>query len=178
MIRAVNKFPGKCEGRGRVRSNAHLRHSVLAGVLFASRAFVGLEKRVLVVDDDAPIRNLVKKIVQRNGLSVEVACDGSEAIEKLDQGGFDVLVCDLMMPGVDGFQVVEHAGKLSPRPAIIVITASDPGMIRRLNGKLVHSVVRKPFDIDVLGDLVSAAAGNLNDGEADLTNVVEFHKPA
>lgn len=120
---------------------------------------MGSEIRVLVVDDEPAIRALVAKILERAGLSVDVARDGGEAIAKLDASDYTVMVIDLMMPIVDGYGVVEHLRERGgARPAIIVITAGDSAAIRRLDGSMVHSVIRKPFDIDVLGDLVVAAA--------------------
>lgn len=117
------------------------------------------EIRVLVVDDEPAIRALVAKIVSRAGLAVDTARDGAEAIEKLDAGSYSVMVIDLMMPVVDGYAVVEHLrDRRGAKPAVIVITAGDSAAIRRLDGATVHSVIRKPFDIDVLGDLVVAAA--------------------
>ena len=118
-----------------------------------------MEQRVLVVDDEPAIRALITKIVERAGLPVDSARDGAEAIEKLASTVYAVLVVDLMMPNVDGYAVVEHLrGRKTAWPAIIVITAGDTAAIRRLDGSLVHSVLRKPFDIDVLGDLIVAAA--------------------
>ncbi len=131
-----------------------------------------MDERVLVVDDEAAIRALVAKIVERAGLPVDSARDGAEAIEKLEANSYAVLVVDLMMPNVDGFAVVEHLKERGgPRPAIIVITAGDTAAIRRLDGSLVHSVLRKPFDIDVLGDLIVAAAKTIA-SERNATGVI------
>ena len=100
------------------------------------------------------------KIVERAGLPVDCARDGADAIARLDECHYSVVVLDLMMPNVDGFQFVEHIRRRGgPRPAIIVISAGESSVLRRLDGSMVHSIVRKPFDIDVLGDLISAAAG-------------------
>jgi DNA-binding response OmpR family regulator len=115
--------------------------------------------RVLVVDDEPAIRALIAKIVERAGFPVDIARDGEEAIQMLAAETYDVLVIDLMMPNVDGYDVVNHLrDNGGPRPAIIVITAGDSSAIRQLDGSIVHSVVRKPFDIDVLADLIGAAA--------------------
>lgn len=117
------------------------------------------QPRVLVVDDEPAIRALVAKIVERAGLPVDVARDGAEAIEKMDAHGYSVLVLDLMMPNIDGFALVEHLKTKTTRPpAIIIISAGDTAALRRLDGSIVHSILRKPFDIDVLGDLITAAA--------------------
>lgn len=117
------------------------------------------EARVLVVDDEAAIRALVARIIERAGFPVDVAASGLEAIEKIDARPYAVLVVDLMMPQVDGYAVIDHVRSIdAPRPVIIVITAGDSAAIRRLDGAMVHSVIRKPFDIEVLSDLIAAAA--------------------
>jgi two-component system, NtrC family, response regulator PilR len=120
--------------------------------------------RVLVVDDEPAIRALVAKIIDRVGLSVDTAANGQEAMEKLDLHSYAVLVVDLMMPQVDGYAVIDHLRDHGTRkPAIIVITAGDSAAIRRLDGTKVHSVIRKPFDIEVLSDLVTAAAKSVEE---------------
>ena len=125
------------------------------------------EGRVLVVDDEPAIRALVAKIVGRAGLAVDTACDGSDAIAKMQDTTYSVLVVDLMMPIVDGFGVVDYVRKLpAPRPAVIVASASDSAVLRQLDGTVVHSIVRKPFEIDVLGDLIVAAARSSREAAA------------
>lgn len=115
--------------------------------------------RVLVVDDEPAIRALVAKIVERAGFPVESARDGAEAIDRLEADEYGVVVVDLMMPNVDGYALIEHIKQRGGRaPAIIVISAGDSAALRQLDGSMVHSIVRKPFDIDVLGDLIAAAA--------------------
>jgi CheY-like chemotaxis protein len=120
---------------------------------------VSEKARVLVVDDEAAIRALVAKIIERAGYTVDTARDGREAIDKLQVSEYDVLVIDLMMPNVDGYGVVDFLRERGgPQPAVILVTAADSAAVRRLDGALVHSVLRKPFDIDVLADLIGAAA--------------------
>jgi CheY-like chemotaxis protein len=119
---------------------------------------------VLVVDDEPAIRALVAKIVQRAGHPVDTARDGAEAIEMLGRKRYAVIVLDLMMPIIDGFGLIEHLKTLTGvRPATIVISAGDSAALRQLDGGMVHSIVRKPFDIDVLGDLVTAAADSVTE---------------
>jgi len=130
----------------------------------------------LVVDDETAIRALIAKIVQRAGFTVETARDGAEAIEKLRESSFSVMVIDLMMPVVTGYDVIKHVRESDIRNlAVIVITAGDTAAIRRLDPGLVHTVLRKPFDIDVLGDLIIAAAQSMaNERRARENNVLEF----
>lgn len=131
------------------------------GIVFAWLAWqmISQKARVLVVDDEPAIRALVAKIVERAGLTVDTAADGSIAIEMLSHTEYAAIVLDLMMPIVDGYGLIEHLKQRGgPRPAIIVISAGDSASLRQLDGAMVHSIIRKPFDIDVLGDLVVAAA--------------------
>jgi CheY-like chemotaxis protein len=120
--------------------------------------------RVLVVDDEAAIRALVAKILERAGYPVDTARDGAEAIERLNENTYAVMVLDLMMPNIDGYGLISHLKESGgPRPAIIVVSAGDSAAFRQLDGALVHSILRKPFDIDVLADLVSAAAQSITE---------------
>lgn len=117
------------------------------------------QARVLVVDDEPAIRALVARIVERAGLVADTARDGAEAIQMLGEHQYAVMVLDLMMPNVDGYALIEHLRTHEgSRPAIIVVSAGDSAAIRQLDGSIVHSVVRKPFDVDVLSDLITAAA--------------------
>lgn len=119
-----------------------------------------------MVDDEPAIRALVAKIVERAGYPVDTARDGADAIERLEATDYAVIVLDLMMPNVDGFGLIDHLrSRGGPRPAIIVVSAGDSAALRRLDGAMVHSIVRKPFDIDVLADLIGAAVPSMNDAE-------------
>lgn len=138
---------------------------------------MGPDSRVLVVDDEPAIRALVAKIVERAGHPVDTARDGAEAIEKLDQTNYAVIVLDLMMPNIDGYGLIQHLkGRAGVKPAVIVVSAGDSAALRQLDGALVHSILRKPFDIDVLGDLITAAvkAAEENTAAGDTADIIQF----
>jgi len=138
---------------------------------------MGSEGRVLVVDDEPAIRALVAKIVERAGLTVDCARDGAEAIDMLEERSYAVVVVDLMMPNIDGYEVVDYLKRRKAgRPAVIVISAGESGALRQLDGSMVHSIVRKPFDIDVLGDLISAAARSRNEEASASADVLPFSR--
>lgn len=114
------------------------------------------EKRVLVVDDDDAIRALLMTILRRRGLAVDVARNGAEALERLDRCRYAVMLLDMMMPIVNGWEVLDHLAQrdVSQRPVTIVLTAgTEP---RDLNAELVAGSVRKPFDVELLLDSVVA----------------------
>jgi CheY-like chemotaxis protein len=118
------------------------------------------EKRILVVDDDSAIRALLMTILRRRGLAADGAADGSEALERLALCDYSVMLLDLMMPRRSGWDVLAEIAGWPPerRPIIIVLTAgSEP---RALDPLLVAGTVRKPFDVEMLTDTVSACVRN------------------
>ncbi len=80
-------------------------------------------RTVLVVDDDGANLRSLEKILQREGLHVIAATDGQDAARRLRQGGVAVLLTDLMMPGVDGMELLRVASTHSAHTAVIVMTA-------------------------------------------------------
>jgi two-component system OmpR family response regulator len=80
-------------------------------------------KKVLVVDDEATVRYLLSHVLTHAGYAVEVATDGESALEGIQAGRPDLVVLDLMMPGLDGWGVLERL-KASPfRPPVLVVSA-------------------------------------------------------
>src|SRR5437016_13950122 len=114
------------------------------------------QKRILVVDDDAEVRGLLIAVLQRHGLFVDSAADGAAAEELLREFQYSVVLLDLMMPGVDGFALLDKisGGDVISPPVVLVITAAERAMIERLDAQKIHGIVRKPFDPDEIARLV------------------------
>src|SRR5688572_5137454 len=114
------------------------------------------QPRVLLADDDQAIRQLVCTIIQREGLAVDCAADGAEAIEFLRQNEYAVVLVDLMMPRVDGFGVIEHIRTHPPtfKPVVLVITAYADQSFKEVDPNVVTGVVRKPFEVADVGNIV------------------------
>lgn len=108
-----------------------------------------------MVDDDAGIRGLLKLLAERRGFSADVAADGLEALEKLGACTYDLAIIDLMMPRLNGYDLVQDMRKHEQRPMIVVATAMTDTLIGQLDPNVVHSILRKPFDIDVVGTLMT-----------------------
>jgi DNA-binding response OmpR family regulator len=108
-------------------------------------------RRALVIDDDAGIRVLVTRILERNGFEVDVARDDAEGIEALAARDYGVIVLDLMMPRVDGTAVVKYLTLYCPEklPNVIVTTAFGSAALEKVCPP-VHHFLEKPFDVAVL----------------------------
>ena len=115
---------------------------------------------VLVVDDERPIRELVATLLERQGLPTEKANDGEAAIERMTETRYSVVVLDLMMPKLSGWDVIgwlrAHPEK-RPR-TVIVCTAADRGALSQLDPEVVNAIFVKPFDARELGAYVRACA--------------------
>jgi len=119
---------------------------------------MGATKRVLVVDDDAEIRELLTSVLHRRGLIVDGAVDGAEALDLLRQNIYSVVLLDLLMPNIDGFAVLNELDSALAPPVVLVITGADRSLVKQLDPQRIHGVVRKPFDADDLANLVVACA--------------------
>jgi diguanylate cyclase (GGDEF)-like protein len=117
--------------------------------------------RILVAEDDRLIRNLLKLIAQRCGEIVDMASDGSEAFALLQQHRYDVVLLDLMMPEMNGYEIIQHLRTFAERPAVIVVTAMVGDRFLELDADVVTAVVHKPFDVDSLADTVSHIAAGM-----------------
>lgn len=117
------------------------------------------QHNVLVVDDDDAIRALVTRVLQRHQYSVEQASNGEEALTKLRQARFDVVVLDLMMPIMSGFDVIDRLSMESPlQPVVVMSAASDRDFQRVSDATVVQSIIRKPFELTELLEAVRRSA--------------------
>ena len=84
-----------------------------------------MRKKVLIVDDEEMIRRFLRIHLTKWGFEVKEAVDGAQAMEELDNGDFDLLICDIMMPNKDGWQVLKEV-KSNPKTkdvSVIFLTA-------------------------------------------------------
>ncbi len=85
-------------------------------------AFYMEDKRILIADDEEGIRDMVKEYVSLDGFSVDEAADGEEALALLEKNRYDLLLLDVMMPGVNGWTVLRKLRETSTLP-VIMLTA-------------------------------------------------------
>src|SRR6476646_1831656 len=78
--------------------------------------------RVLFVDDEKPLQDLLREELPRLGHEVTVCPDGRAALKVLEKGKFDAAILDLRMPGMTGIEVLEHLKQVSPDTEAVVMT--------------------------------------------------------
>jgi CheY-like chemotaxis protein len=117
------------------------------------------EKRALVVEDDTAIRALVRTLLVREGFTVDQAADGSEALVRLRDHCYELIVLDLMMPNVDGYGVVQAVREHAPATLkrIVIMTAALEAL-RNEFPVPVCTVLPKPFDLERLSTVVRECA--------------------
>ena len=114
------------------------------------------EKRILVVDDDDAIRALLFTVLRRRGFRVDTARNGADALKRCVYCRYSLVLLDLMMPLKTGWEVLREieTWDAGNRPCVIVLTAGNQP--RNINAEIVAGTVRKPFDIELLFDMVVA----------------------
>jgi CheY-like chemotaxis protein len=114
--------------------------------------------RILVVEDDPAIRGLVTDLLRDDGYEVDEATNGIEALRAVGEGCPDLIVLDLMMPIMNGWQFVEEchrAAKCGDVPIVVTSASHDlPRTAERLQSLGVKTSLAKPFDVEALLALV------------------------
>ena len=104
--------------------------------------------RVLVVDDEEPIRDLLSRTLSLAEYEVDVAPDGPSAVDRMRMIQYDLLITDLRMPGVDGLNVIREARRLKADIPVIIVTgySSEAAAIEAINLG-VQGYLTKPFRV-------------------------------
>jgi two-component system response regulator AtoC len=122
--------------------------------------------RALVVDDEAVVRTGMARVLERQGLDVEVAASGAEALEKMAEQPFTIVFLDIKMPGMDGVEVLRYIRSHHPRILVIMITG-HPTMENAIECLKLGAVdyLVKPFRADELESLSLKALDTLHHKE-------------
>jgi CheY-like chemotaxis protein len=103
--------------------------------------------RILVIDDEKTILDVIKIVLSRTGFKVEIALNGREGIQKFDSGQFDLVITDIQMPGLDGRDIVDYIHN-SDRPYTPIIGISgSPWLLENIQ---FDAVLAKPFHFEDL----------------------------
>lgn len=130
---------------------------------------------LLIIDDEPPIRTLLKRVAERAGFDVDTARDGVEALEMLARKDYAITIVDLMMPRLSGYELVQKISTLKPRPTVIVATALTNSDVASLDDSMVRRVIRKPFDIHAVASaLIETAKQIAEERSQDVENAPEM----
>jgi two-component system response regulator PilR (NtrC family) len=106
-------------------------------------------EKILVVDDEQSLREVLSIMLKRTGYAVTSVADGEEAIELLNKDIFDLVITDLRMPKIDGMEVLKAAKSASPETVVLIITAfasADSAVEAMKQG--AYDYLTKPFQVD------------------------------
>jgi DNA-binding response OmpR family regulator len=109
-----------------------------------------MSKKVLCVDDDPAITELLSMLLQTQGFEVFTSNSGEDGIKKVRDKSLHIVILDLMMPGVDGWQVCKAVREFSNVPIIILSALNDPDMIARALDAGADDYLVKPISSNIL----------------------------
>ena len=117
--------------------------------------------RILVVDGDPGIRELLSEILSQEGHAVKVVQDGKEALLKIRKESFDLVFTNLRMPRMNGIQLLEELQKIAPHIRVIVIAgAGDLEIVTKMRKLGAYDYISKPFFLNTILQKVKKALGD------------------
>lgn len=107
-------------------------------------------KKILVVEDEKDIQNIIKAFLENAEYKVETADDGLDAINLIQKNNYDLILLDIMLPKIDGFTVCEMIRKNSNVPIIILTALTDEESQLKGFDKLADDYITKPFSMPIV----------------------------
>jgi two-component system, cell cycle sensor histidine kinase and response regulator CckA len=126
----------------------------------ACHSATGKKATILVVDDEALVRDLATAILEENGYTVINACSGEEALSIYTGRGkeIDLVIMDMLMPGMDGRKTYRAIKEINPDVKVVFVSGiTMDGMEERLTGQGAVRYIRKPFDYDDFCEKIQAS---------------------
>jgi two-component system response regulator VanR len=122
-----------------------------------------MPKNILIADDDPDFLTLLKIRLMNEGYDIDTACDGQEVIDKICRGGIDLIIMDISMPKLNGFDVckiIRNGEKFKDTP-IIIVTGAAKDAVSIKNGMDLGAVsyIQKPYKPDVLLGIIKGSMG-------------------
>ena len=114
--------------------------------------------QILLADDDPSVREFVKRALVHQGHSVTSADDGNQALDCLGSRPFDLMITDVVMPGLDGIELSERASAKCPEMKTLVITGyADQQQRAAVSAGGIDSILIKPFTLQQICSAANAA---------------------
>ena len=130
-------------------------------------------KRILVVEDEKDIQNIIKAFLENAEYKVETADDGLDAINLIQKNNYDLILLDIMLPKIDGFTVCEMIRKNSNIPIIILTALTDEESQLKGFDKLADDYITKPFSMPVLLKHIEAIFRR-TDNNNETSNILKY----
>ncbi len=117
-----------------------------------------IQKNVLIVDDDEDMLDVISASLGKDGYHAVTAQTGKEALEKLEEGFFDIAFVDIKMPDISGVQILESIKEISPETVVVMITgfASVETAVETIKSG-AYDYITKPFKMDKLREIIEKA---------------------
>lgn len=125
--------------------------------------------RVLVIDDDVQVRKMLEEMLSRARFAVTTVGDGQSGLDALDRQDFGCVIVDMIMPHMDGLEIIRRIAQDHPGTQVIALTGGGPFHRYDLLEKAVSlgaaDALRKPLDYEELITVVGRVFGREDDGE-------------
>ncbi|MGE5750654.1 MAG: sigma-54-dependent transcriptional regulator, partial [Nitrospirota bacterium] len=117
-----------------------------------------INEKVVIVDDDESVRWVLKKSLEKEGIETALAKDGAEALERIKEGDIAIMLMDIRMPGMSGFEALEKIREEGRGISVIIMTAQATmqNAIEAMR-RGAFDYITKPFDLDEVNILVRKA---------------------
>jgi len=122
--------------------------------------------RILIVDDEESDRLIAQAILAKSGHETYFASDGDEALRLLAKYTYDVVLTDLQMPQVHGFELISVLRELDRRPALVVMSSTGPFQLHMAEALGAKYTLQKPLQADLLVDAVARAFADVRAARA------------
>jgi DNA-binding response OmpR family regulator len=130
-----------------------------------------MKPKILVVDDDPDVLRLLQLTLERDGFKPALAGDGETALRRIEAERFDLVLLDVMMPVMDGWQVLQVVNAMSNPPKVIVVSAkAHPADRARAFSLGAAEYVTKPFPLDALVGIIETVLGRSQEELQRLSN--------
>lgn len=114
-----------------------------------------MPEKILIVDDEKQFRESTKRLLLRKGYHAEAAGSGTEALEKIGKESFDLMLVDIIMPEMNGLEMLQRAKEMAPEIMVLIITGYGTDKLEKEAMQLgVDGFVNKPITIDELTKII------------------------
>ena len=123
--------------------------------------------RILIAEDDPAVRRFVARALTHRGYDVTAAEDGIAALEALSDASYDLLLTDIVMPGLDGIALALKVTREHPGMPVLMMSGFSAERQRAHNlDELIHRVIPKPFTLEEICKVVEETLAEVRGGEA------------